>query len=92
MTKQWYTMTASTGPIDSFNDELTEVVAREIAQAVGLRHVYTGNVRDRAGSATRCAGCGAPLIERDGFEVTANRLARGCCPSCGRALAGVFSA
>ena len=44
MTKQWYTMTASTGPIDSFNDELTEVVAREIAQRGVLQGaVVAGN-------------------------------------------------
>ena len=32
--------------------------ARGIAQANGLAHVYTGNVRDPEGGATRCTGCG----------------------------------
>ncbi len=70
----------------------TLLAAREIALSAGLRHVYTGNVRDPAGSATRCAGCGAVLIERQGFGLNTCRVARGCCPACGRRLAGVFSA
>jgi pyruvate formate lyase activating enzyme len=43
--------------------------ARRQALAIGLKHVYTGNVHDPAGQSTYCAGCGACLIERDGYTI-----------------------
>jgi pyruvate formate lyase activating enzyme len=65
--------------------------AREIARANGVRHAYTGNVRDVAGQSTACHGCGAILIERDGYELGAWRLdERGRCAACGERCAGVF--
>jgi hypothetical protein len=54
-------------------------------------HVYTGNVHDRAGGTTHCAGCGRVLIERDWHEVLRYELtADGCCPDCGDALAALL--
>ena len=67
--------------------------ARAIAHDAGLRHVYTGNVRDVDGATTRCAGCGEKLIVRDGYELTEWRLdAAGGCARCGETCAGVFDA
>jgi pyruvate formate lyase activating enzyme len=67
--------------------------ARQQALAAGLRHVYTGNVRDVAGQSTCCAGCGEPVIERDGYAIGAYRLdASGGCLACGARLAGHFDA
>ena len=67
--------------------------ARTIALEQGLRYVYTGNVRDRKGSATRCHGCRTPLIERDRFAVVRYRLTpEGRCPDCGADLPGRFAA
>ena len=66
--------------------------AREIALANGLRHVYTGNVRDLSGGETRCAACGERLIGRDGYRLTAWRLdAAGRCERCGAPCAGRFA-
>jgi pyruvate formate lyase activating enzyme len=65
--------------------------ARGIAKGAGLRHVYTGNVHDRAGGSTLCHGCGAMLIERDWYELGAwNVSDGGRCNACGTACAGVF--
>jgi len=65
--------------------------ARRIARGHGIRHVYTGNVHDPEGDATRCARCDALLIQRDWYELTAWRLAPGGrCPDCGEAVPGVF--
>ncbi len=69
--------------------------ARQIALEAGLRYVYIGNVRDRAGAGTYCPGCGAALIERDGhrvlrYEVVAGDDGRGRCPHCAAAIAGRF--
>jgi pyruvate formate lyase activating enzyme len=66
--------------------------ARAIAQANGLRHVYTGNVRDDEGAATYCAGCGATLVGRRGYTITAWALdERGACTTCGTVCAGRFA-
>ncbi|HLG07696.1 MAG TPA: AmmeMemoRadiSam system radical SAM enzyme [Gaiellaceae bacterium] len=64
--------------------------ARGIALGNGLRHVYTGNVHDRAGQSTYCHACGALLIERDWYELGAWNLADGRCGSCGEPCVGVF--
>jgi pyruvate formate lyase activating enzyme len=65
--------------------------ARRIAQGNGLRHVYTGNVRDLDGGSTRCTGCGEVLIERDGYRIGRYALTDdGHCRGCGTRLAGVF--
>jgi pyruvate formate lyase activating enzyme len=66
--------------------------ARRIAMKNGLRYVYTGNIRDEAGGSTYCHRCGARLIGRDWYTLTAWSLSeKGCCVSCGAACAGVFA-
>jgi len=65
--------------------------ARRQALAAGLRYVYTGNVRDRAGDATTCPGCQARLVARDWYELLEYRLTPdGRCPDCGQAIPGRF--
>jgi len=65
--------------------------ARQIAMRHGLRYVYTGNVHDLEGDATRCPGCGTAVIERDWYEILASRLDHGACAACGTAIAGRFA-
>jgi pyruvate formate lyase activating enzyme len=64
--------------------------ARAIARAAGLRYVYTGNVHDPAGDATRCPGCDTLLIQRDWYELLTWTLRDGHCPHCDQAIAGVW--
>jgi pyruvate formate lyase activating enzyme len=65
--------------------------ARRIAMANGLRYVYTGNVHDPEGQTTYCHGCGAAVIERDGYLLGAwNLTDDGRCRSCGTQIPGVF--
>ncbi len=64
--------------------------ARRIAQAKGLRYVYTGNVRDRDGGRTWCPHCGKCVIDRDGFRLVGCLVREGRCEFCGGAVAGVF--
>jgi len=67
--------------------------ARRIAMDNGLRYVYTGNVHDEDGGSTYCHGCGAKLIGRDWYVLTAWNLDEsGKCRQCGTPLAGVFEA
>jgi pyruvate formate lyase activating enzyme len=65
--------------------------ARRIAMGNGVRYAYTGNVRDEEGGTTSCHACGAALIGRDGYRLTAWHLdAAGRCAGCGTPLPGVF--
>jgi pyruvate formate lyase activating enzyme len=65
--------------------------AHHIATSYGLHYVYTGNVHDPVGGSTYCPGCGALVIGRDWYEITAwNLNDEGDCRACGARCAGVF--
>lgn len=64
--------------------------AWQIGREEGLRYVYIGNVAGHPGEHTRCPGCGAFLIEREGLAVRRNRLQEGRCPECGQEIAGIW--
>ena len=65
--------------------------ARDIARGVGLRYVYTGNVRDLVGAATVCPQCAQVVVERNGYDVLRYELTGdGHCTHCGAAIAGRF--
>ncbi|MCD4750937.1 MAG: AmmeMemoRadiSam system radical SAM enzyme [Thermoanaerobaculales bacterium] len=65
--------------------------ARRIALANGLHYVYTGNVHDEEGAATLCHSCGARLIGRNRYTLTAwNLTDDGRCTTCGTVCAGHF--
>jgi pyruvate formate lyase activating enzyme len=65
--------------------------ARQIAVKNGVRYAYTGNVRDESGSSTYCHACGARLIGRDWYRLTAwNLTPDGRCRQCSAACPGHF--
>lgn len=66
--------------------------AFEAGKSAGLHFVYAGNLPGAVGDRenTYCPGCGALLIERNGFMVLRNRMAGAACPDCGRAIPGVW--
>jgi pyruvate formate lyase activating enzyme len=64
--------------------------ARAIAREIGLRYVYTGNIRDVEGGTTYCPSCSAPVIRRDYYAITPVALDGNRCGRCGHAIAGVF--
>ena len=67
--------------------------ARDIALRAGIRYVYTGNVHDRTGGTTFCAGCHKPLIVRDWHEILSYDLtADARCRHCSDELPGRFGA
>ena len=70
----------------------TLVRARGIALRNGVRYAYTGNVRNPEGDTTFCHGCGAVVVGRDGYAITAFDLVDGRCASCGARCAGRFEA
>jgi pyruvate formate lyase activating enzyme len=66
----------------------------EIGRTAGLRYVYAGNLPGRVGNLedTSCPDCGTTLVRRAGFTVLDVLITPdGVCPSCGAAIAGVWS-
>lgn len=61
--------------------------ARDIGRAVGLRHVYLGNVRLDGVGDTLCPACGSLIIRRQGY-CAESPAEPGRCPRCGLLLAG----
>lgn len=55
-----------------------------------LNYVYLGNVRDGAGSDTKCPACGNIVIERKGYSVDICSVDGGACSKCGHNLNIVF--
>jgi pyruvate formate lyase activating enzyme len=69
------------------------VRACEIGAEEGLEFVYAGNLPGRVGGweHTWCPRCRAPLIERFGYRILANRIGgSGACPECGARIPGIF--
>jgi pyruvate formate lyase activating enzyme len=65
--------------------------ARQVAIDNGIRYVYTGNVHDESGGSTYCHQCGAKLIGRDWYVMTAWNLTEDSrCQACGTPCSGVF--
>jgi len=61
----------------------------EIGRTAGLKHVYSGNAPELAGSDTHCATCSRLLIRRRGYRIVEDSLVDGRCPACGARLAGI---
>ena len=64
--------------------------AMKAGREAGLHYVYAGNVWGDSGEKTRCHNCGALLIDRTGFHVSANRIESGSCPECRTPASGVW--
>jgi pyruvate formate lyase activating enzyme len=62
--------------------------AEEIGKAAGLHYVYLGNVPGSKSENTFCYNCGRVLIERIGYQVSANHITNSGCPDCGTKIAG----
>ena len=70
------------------------LAAAEIGRESGLRYVYAGNQPGRVGDLehTRCASCGARLVERRGYFIIDQRVTTsGTCPDCSAAIPGIWS-
>lgn len=66
--------------------------AYQIGKEAGLNFVYPGNLPGQVGDRenTDCPSCGTVLIRRHGFYVTENRMTVNGCPTCGKAIPGVW--
>ena len=61
--------------------------AVDIGNKAGLKHIYTGNLREETD--TNCASCGSLLIRRGHVDISNQVDSDGCCPNCGGRVAGV---
>lgn len=69
----------------------TLLMARNIAQAAGIRYVYTGNVGDVKTGSSYCHHCNELLIERRQYQLGQwNLTEQGACRFCHTAFAGQF--
>lgn len=64
-------------------------VALEAGYKAGLRYLYEGNVEGGMEN-TLCPYCGALVIGRNGYRITAINLDDGSCMACGKAIAGIW--
>ncbi|MGB8490355.1 MAG: hypothetical protein WCE64_04805, partial [Bacteroidales bacterium] len=65
--------------------------AVRIAKVEGLMYVYTGNIPGNEVSDTKCPGCNASLVVRQGYRIAENTIRDGKCGKCGRVVEGVWS-
>ncbi len=80
---QWLNLPPT--PMDTLEE------ACEIGRAGGLNYVYLGNVRGKSFESTECPGCGAMLIERQGYRIISNRVEQGQCSDCGLRVPGIHA-
>ena len=64
--------------------------AIEIAQKVGLKYVYIGNVPGHQHNSTFCPECGKRLIHRVHFALLGNNMEDGKCKFCGQEIPGIW--
>ncbi len=62
---------------------------REVALRIGLKFVYTGNIRNYEGSTTYCPNCGNEVVQRFYSDTKVNLDTEHKC-SCGTIIDGVF--
>lgn len=64
--------------------------ASRIAEAEGLKYVYTGNAPGDEISDTKCPKCNLTLIVRQGYRIASNLIKDGKCDKCGQQIDGVW--
>lgn len=64
--------------------------AKEIAENIGIKFCYVGNVNDVKNQSTYCPSCGSLLIKRNWYSVELVNLKKNKCIKCGNLLPGIF--
>jgi pyruvate formate lyase activating enzyme len=64
------------------------IKAKEIAEDVGMKYVYIGNLPQLHGENTYCPKCKKMLVERIGYGVKNNFIHNDLCSFCGEPIAG----
>lgn len=69
----------------------TLLKAKKIAEQIGIKYCYVGNVQDKKSQSTYCINCGRLLIERDWHQIKFHNIKYNSCSHCGNKVAGIFS-
>lgn len=69
---------------------LTLIRAKNIAEAIGIKYCYVGNVPDSRNQSTYCRKCKGILIKRDWHQTKIIDLKKNVCQNCGDSIPGVF--
>jgi len=64
--------------------------AKKIAEEIGLKFVYIGNIPQHIGENTYCPKCAKLIIKRLGYTVLENKIENNRCYFCGEIIAGVW--
>jgi pyruvate formate lyase activating enzyme len=65
--------------------------AKNIANKLGIKYCYVGNVNDTKNQSTYCVNCGTVLIERNWHQTKFIDFDKGSCKKCRNVLPGIFS-
>lgn len=65
--------------------------AKNIANKLGIKYCYVGNVNDTKNQSTYCVNCGIVLIERNWHQTKFINFDEGSCKKCRNVLPGIFS-
>ena len=65
--------------------------AKKIADSMGIKYSYLGNIYDPESQSTYCKNCNTILIERSWHSIKIKNLKRNQCAKCGNLLEGVFN-
>jgi len=68
----------------------TLIRARNVAEAIGIKYCYVGNVHDSKNQSTYCSKCKSLLIKRDWHQTKIIDLRKNICHNCGDKIPGVF--
>jgi len=69
----------------------TLIRAKNIAEVMGIKYCYVGNVHDSKNQSTYCVNCGSLLIERNWHQTRIISLEKDKCKRCGNVLPGIYS-
>lgn len=69
----------------------TLIRAKNIAEAIGIKYCYVGNVHDPKNQSTYCSNCGSLMIERNWHSIKKVNLNKNKCDKCGQIIPGVFN-
>ena len=65
--------------------------AKNIANKLGIKYCYVGNINDTKNQSTYCVNCGTVLIERNWHQTKFIDFDKGSCKKCRNVLPGIFS-
>ena len=68
----------------------TLIRAKNIAETMGIKYCYVGNVHDSKNQSTYCGKCKSLLIKRDWHQTKIIDLRKNICHNCGDKIPGVF--